>query len=123
MTETEWLNWLIQLLYWLYVYLPVFYGMYCLYHIARRTETPAAWRAFVPGLNLVLLVRIGGRSLLWLLLLLVPVLQVMVWALLWMFVSERRGQPEWWGIAILAPVINLIFLHHLAFEGHESAND
>jgi HEAT repeat protein len=82
--------------------------------LARATGTgPAAW-AWIPGLNLVLVARLAGRSPAWCLLLLVPAVNVLVWGLLWSEACARLRRPAWLAVPLCIPVVNLAVLGHLA---------
>ena len=86
----------------------------CLHRLARLAGVgPAGW-AWVPGLNLALVARLAGRSPAWAVLLLVPALNVMVWALLWAEACRRLGRPAWLAAPLCVPVLNLAVLAHLA---------
>lgn len=48
------------------------YFAICLMKIAEKTNTENAWWAWVPLLNIILLIKIAGKPLWWFLLLLIP---------------------------------------------------
>jgi len=74
------------------------YLAYSLQVIADRSGTPGAWMAWLPGFQVFLLIRVAGRSLVWLLLLLVPGLNLL--ALTWLYadVAAARGRPMTWAL-------------------------
>ncbi len=92
------------------------YSAYCLYIIAQKTNTPYAWMAWVPILNLALIIMIAGKSLWWLLALLVPFVNLIVAIWLWAKVAEVRNRPWWWGILMLINPVNLVLLWFMAFR-------
>jgi HEAT repeat protein len=86
----------------------------CLYRLARRAGDARARLAWVPLLNLVLPVRLAGRSDWWGLLLLLPGPNVIVWGLLWAEACRRLGRPAWLALPMCVPVVNLAVLANLA---------
>lgn len=103
------LGWVLGLLGYLYV-------TFCIFMIARKTGTDNAWFAFVPILNVILLLAIADKPVWWILLLLVPLVNIVIVILVWMGVSAARGKPSWLGILILFPGVNLITMGYLAFS-------
>ncbi|MGD2175658.1 MAG: LptF/LptG family permease, partial [Candidatus Brocadiaceae bacterium] len=83
--------------------------------LAGRNRTPHAWLAWLPGANLYLTCRVGGKPGWWVLLLLVPGLNVMIWLVLWGRIAASRGQPRLLTLLWLVPIVNLIVPGYLAF--------
>ncbi len=95
-----------------------FYFSLCLFLIARKTDVAAAWLAFVPILQLWPVVGAAGKSALWIVLLLIPFLNIIIVIYLWMLIAERLGRGKIFGLLIaLIPVVNLVLLGLLAFKG------
>jgi hypothetical protein len=92
------------------------YFSLCLYVLARKTETDNAWWAFVPLLNLVLLLEIADRPVWWFFLCFVPILNLLIAGLVWTGVAEVRCKPSWVGWLMLLPGLNLFVLGYLAFS-------
>lgn len=92
----------------------------CLQLIAIKTGTQPAWLAWIPIANLFLMCKIGGLNYLWLLVLLVPLLDVAIIIYMWYRISEARGKPGILALLMLVPVVNLVFLGYLAFSGSGS---
>lgn len=84
--------------------------------IAQKTNTPNAWFAWIPLVNVVLMLTIAKKPLWWLLLFLIPIVNIVVSVLVWMAVAEARNKPNWWGILTLVPVANLIVPGYLAWS-------
>ena len=84
----------------------VYFG-YCLYVIAKRTGTKHAWMAWVPILNGILQCWIGKKSGWWLLLLLIPFINVFFLILIWMEIAKAVGKQEYYGILIAMPGANV----------------
>lgn len=91
------------------------YFAYSLMLIAQKTNTDNGWFAWVPLLNVVLLFNIARKPIWWLLLLLIPIVNIVIVALVWMGVAEMRNKPGWWGLLIFVPLVNLALPGMLAF--------
>jgi hypothetical protein len=103
---------LIPLLLFALVYV---YVALALQTIATKTNTPNAWLAWIPILNLFLMVNIAQKPVWWIILFLIPLANIVVAILVWMAIAERRGKPSWWGIMVIVPVMNIIMPGYLAW--------
>jgi HEAT repeat protein len=81
--------------------------------IAARLGGPTPW-AWLPLLNLLLPLRLAGRSLFWGLLYLVPAVNFVVWALAWAEVCARLGRPVSYALGMAVPGLNVAVLEELA---------
>ena len=96
--------------------LPCIFATLCLHITANKTRTPDGWMAWIPYLNLYLFCKIAGQSGLWALaLLFVPILDIIVYIWFWIEIAKRRHQPDWYGIMMIVPVVNLVLMGMLAF--------
>jgi hypothetical protein len=107
-----------------------FYFSFCLFLIARRLAIPDAWMAFVPIVNLLVLIRSAGMPQWWMalmvifmLLTLIPVLGLIFYILFnvcfvyfWMLIAHNLGKNRWLGLLMIVPVANIIFPGFLAFS-------
>ena len=84
--------------------------------IAKKTNTDNGWLAFIPIANIVLMCNIAGKSLIWLLLSFIPLINIIAVIVLWMGISEKRGKAGWIGILILVPIIGIFIPGYLAFS-------
>jgi len=98
---------------WIIIY---FYFSLCVYVIARKTETENSWWAFIPLLNIILVLLIGDKPVWWVFLCFVPLLNLLIVALIWMGVAEVRCKPSWLGGLMVLPGVNLIVIGYLAFS-------
>lgn len=90
--------------------------------IAKKTNTPNGWLAWIPIANIYLMTQIAQVPA-WTMLIIfvgfVPVigslavLAVMLWW--WWKIAERRNQPGWLGILLIVPVVDLIIPGLLAW--------
>ncbi|OGI26712.1 MAG: hypothetical protein A2359_03485 [Candidatus Moranbacteria bacterium RIFOXYB1_FULL_43_19] len=89
--------------------------------IAKRTNTENAWFAWIPILNLVLMLQIAGRPMWWLIFWLVPIINiagVVLNFVVWIDIARRLGKSAVWGV--LAVLIPIIFMPYLAFSGGDT---
>ena len=87
----------------------------CLYLIARKVDIADAWFAWAPILNLILSCRAADKPAWWVLLFLIPLVNIVVYLDIWMTIAESRDQPSWLGLLMIVPLVNLIVLGVLAF--------
>lgn len=84
--------------------------------LARKTNTAYAWWAWIPILNLVLMLRIARKPVWWIILLLIPLVNIVIAALVWMRIAQTRRKSGWWGAVAIMPVVNLIVPGYLAWS-------
>ena len=94
-----------------YLYISV-----CLYFMAKKTGEDNAWFAFVPILDIILLLSVADMPLWWLVLCFIPLVNLVAAVMIWMAASRAMGKPSWMGLLILIPVLNLVFIGYLAFS-------
>jgi hypothetical protein len=88
---------------------------YCIQTIANKTGTDNPWWAWVPILNLWLLCEIGGKPGWWVFLMFIPIINLVIFVLIWMAVSDARQKSPFLGFLILVPFWTLILPGYLAF--------
>jgi hypothetical protein len=108
-----WAVWAGSWLLWLIVYI---WMAICLMTIAKKTNTPNPWLAWIPFANLYLMCKIAGRPGWWLILLLIPFVNIVIGIIVWMGIAKARGKPDWIGILMIIPFVNLIIPGYLAFS-------
>lgn len=95
------------------------YSSFALMTIARKLEMENAWFAWIPILNLALLLKMGMQNPWLVLLILIPGIGAFILAVLSviaiMKVCEKRGYDKLFGLLSLVPVANLILLGVLAW--------
>lgn len=92
---------------------------YCLMVIAEKTNTSRKWFAFIPILNFYLMCKIAGKSVWWVVLLLIPLVNIVALALVGMKIAERLGKPRWIGLLLALPLLQLVSWGYLAFTKSE----
>lgn len=91
----------------------VFFAL-CMMKIAQKTNTDNAWWAWVPILNIVLLLNIARKPVWWILLFFIPLVNIIISILVLIGVAEARGKGAIWGI--IAAFIPIIGFPYLAFS-------
>ena len=84
--------------------------------IAQKTHTENAWLAWIPIVNIVLLLNIAKKPIWWIILFLIPLVNIVIAIIVWMGVAEARNKPNWWGILIIVPVVGIIVPGYLAWS-------
>ena len=83
--------------------------------IAKKTNTENAWWAWIPILQVLLMLNIAQKPMWWIVLCLIPLVSIIILIIVWMAIAERRGKPNWWGILLIVPVVNIIVPGYLAW--------
>ncbi len=96
---------------WIYTYLAS-----CLQIIAVKTDTENGWLAWIPIANIYLSCKIAGKPGWWILLLLIPVVNIFISIIVWMEIAKACNKSDWLGILMIVPIVNLIVLGYLTFS-------
>ena len=99
------------------------YSSFALMTIAKKTKTKRAWLAWIPIANLYLMTQIAKVD--WWTMLIVlfaslipiigPLVSIAIIAWWWWKIAERTKKPEWLGLLMIIPVINLVVIGILAW--------
>lgn len=95
----------------IYVYMAL-----ALMTIATKTNTPNGWLAWIPIANLFLMLTIAQKPAWWIVLCLIPLVNIVIFIIVWMAIAEARHKPNWWGILMLVPLVNFIVPGYLAWS-------
>jgi hypothetical protein len=98
----------------------VYYSL-CLFLIAKKLDVPAPWTAWIPLVQLWTFVVSAGKPGWWVLLFLVPFVNLFVGIYLWICVTENLGKNKWLGLLILVPLVGILYPGWLAFSKTESS--
>lgn len=101
-----------------FIILYVFYAV-CLMKIANKSNTPNAWFAWIPILNVILMLQIAKKPLWWIILFLIPFVNIVMMIVVWMQIAKAVNKPEWLGILMIVPIANLIIPAYLAFSKND----
>ncbi len=106
---------------WLVILVAYLYFAYAQFKIAQKTgQSQNAWWAFIPILNTLLLVKMANRPWYWFLFCLVPLVNIIILAVMWIDVAKLCSQPLVWGFLTILPFINFVSIGVLAFSGPPS---
>jgi Family of unknown function (DUF5684) len=84
--------------------------------IAKKTNTENAWLAWIPIANIILMLNIAKKPLWWIILCLIPFVNIVIYIIVWMAIAEGRRKPGWWGILLIVPIVGLIVPGYLAWS-------
>lgn len=98
------------------------YVAYCLQRIANKTMTPKSWFAWIPLLNVFLVLKIASKPYWWLVLLVIPLVNIIVVISIWMDIAQKIKKPTWLGVLMILPGINAIILGYMAFSSDSMAS-
>jgi hypothetical protein len=84
--------------------------------IAQKTNTENGWLAWIPIVNIVLMCNIAKKPVWWIILCFIPLVNIVIFIILWMGIAEARNKPSWWGILLIVPIANLIVPGYLAWS-------
>jgi hypothetical protein len=83
--------------------------------IAKKTNTPNDWWAWIPIISAILMLNIAKKPVWWFILFLVPLVNIVIIIITFMAIAEARNKPNWWGILMILPLVNLIAIGYLAW--------
>ena len=92
------------------------YHALALQTIAVKTNTENPWFAWIPILNIILMLNIAKKPIWWIILCLIPLVNIVVIIIVWMGIAEARNKPNWWGILMLVPPVNIVVPGYLAWS-------
>lgn len=93
----------------------VYYSL-ALQTIAKKTNTENPWLAWIPIVNIILMLNIAKKPLWWIVLCLIPLVNIVILIIVWMAIAEARGKPNWWGILLIVPLVGIIVPGYLAWS-------
>jgi len=84
--------------------------------IAQKTNTENGWLAWIPIANIILMLNIARKPVWWIVLCLIPLVNIVIFIILWMAIAEARNKPSWWGVLMIVPIVSLIVPGYLAWS-------
>ncbi len=91
-----------------------------LYRIGKRLGYENSWYAWVPFLNLWMMVKLSNRedSWFWIILItsFIPCINIVAFVMtimVWMDIAEKCGKESWWGILMIIPIVNFVIMYIL----------
>ena len=92
------------------------FSAFCFMKIAEKTNTENGWWAWIPILNILLMLAIAKKPMWWIILFIVPLVNIVIMILVLVEICKARGKPGWWAVWFFIPLANLIVLGVLAFS-------
>jgi hypothetical protein len=90
----------------------------CMMGMFKKAGKPA-WAAFIPIYNWIVLLEIIGRPVWWVILLIIPCVNIIAWIILAIDIAKSYGQSQGFGLAlgigIIFPLITLVCLVMLSY--------
>ena len=83
--------------------------------IAEKTNTENPWLAWIPIANIILLLNIAKKPIWWIVLCFIPLVNIIIFIMVWMAVAEARGKPGWVGVLLIVPVLGALMPGYLAW--------
>ena len=84
--------------------------------IATKTNTENPWLAWIPIVNIILMLNIAKKPIWWFILFLIPFVGLIMSIIVWMGIAEARNKPSWWGILLIVPIVGIIVPGYLAWS-------
>jgi hypothetical protein len=103
-------------IFFIFILVMYVYHALALQTIATKTNTENPWFAWIPILNIILMLNIAKKPIWWIILCLIPLVNIVVIIIVWMGIAEARNKPNWWGILLIVPGANLIVPGYLAWS-------
>jgi len=94
-----------------YIYLSL-----ALQTMANMTRAGNAWLAWIPIVNIILMLNIAKKPLWWIVLCLIPLANIVILILVWMGLAEARGRARFWGLLMIVPLVDSIVPGYLAWS-------
>ncbi|MBI4713486.1 MAG: signal peptidase I [Planctomycetes bacterium] len=95
-------------------------GALCMALIAKKAGKPFGTSfvmSLIPIVQYIVWLQIANKPMWWIILCLIPLVNIVVFIIIWMAIAEALGRPGWWGIVIvLVPVVNIVLFLILAFS-------
>ncbi|HEX6188065.1 MAG TPA: DUF5684 domain-containing protein [Pyrinomonadaceae bacterium] len=92
------------------------YASLCHYKIAVKLRAPRPWRAWVPVWNLFLVIEMANKPAWWIILLLIPGVDIVAGLILWSRICIALGKSPWLVLTFLIPMLGLFVLGYLALS-------
>lgn len=105
---------------WIFALVFYVYSAICFMAIAKRTNTPNGWFAFIPVLNIILMLQIAKRPLWWILLMFIPFVNIVISVIVFIDILKALNRPGWWVILNFVPIVNLVILGIMAWGGNSA---
>lgn len=82
--------------------------------IAKKAGRTDGWMAWIPILNIVLMIQIAGKAWWWIFLFLIPLVNIVLAFYIWIEIAKKMGKPGWYGVLMIVPLVNIWLLWELS---------
>jgi hypothetical protein len=89
---------------------------YCLKLICEKAGHQPGVLIWIPIANFIPLLTVAKLPLWFIILFLIPLVNLVVAIVMWVKICQARGKPGWLVILLLIPFVNLVFIPYLAFS-------
>ncbi len=100
-----------------YIAIWVFFA-FCMAKLGEKLGQPFGTgfiMSIIPIVNFIFLLQLAKKPLWWIILMIIPIVNIVILAIVWMSICEQRGKPKWWGLLMFVPIANLVVFLMLAF--------
>ena len=102
--------------FWIFTVVSFVYFAYAQFVCAKKCGNAGnAYLAFIPVVNLVLLCQMAKKPMWWCVLLFVPLVNIVIYTIMWIEVAKQCGHGGIWGFLAVVPLINFIAFGILAW--------
>ncbi len=89
----------------------------CLAAVAKKGgESEKSWWAWVPVLQVLLILRVAKIDWWWIFFFLIPFVNIAIAIYIWVRVAKTLGKHPVWGVLMVVPGLDLFVLAYLAFS-------
>ena len=88
---------------------------FCYKRICEKTGHQPGVLIWIPIVQLIPLLRVARMAEWMIILLLIPLVNIVVFVMMWTKICQARGKSPWLVILIFVPIANLVFIPYLAF--------
>jgi hypothetical protein len=89
---------------------------YTMQKMAQKLGIENSWMAWVPVLNIYLMVLMADKPVWWIALFFLPFVNFVAPIVIWMAIAERLGKPNWFGLLIMVPFVNFWAMWNMAMS-------
>lgn len=83
--------------------------------LKTKTNVEHSWFAWIPILNVILMLNVAGFSGWYIFLFAIPFVNVIFAIYVWMKISKACGKPDYLGLLMLVPLANILLPLYLAY--------
>jgi len=89
---------------------------YCFKRICEKTGRKPGALIWIPIVHFIPLLQVAGMAEGMIILVLIPIVNIVVFVMMWAKICSALGKSPWLVIMIFVPLVNLVFVPYLAFS-------